>query len=104
MFDSGWGAAHPYQRLACALREIIKKNRPGLRSMQTNVPTTKGSHLTGTMVDATFVAGAMPTSTLSVLLAQQYGAYEAEIAGMMLLTTVGMLVLIPASMALCPLL
>lgn len=64
----------------------------------------KGGHLIGPMVNATFVASAMPTSTLSVLLAQQYGAYEAEIAGMMLLTTVGMLVLVPASMALCPLL
>jgi hypothetical protein len=61
----------------------------------------KGAHLTGTMVNATFVASAMPTSTLSVLLAQQYGAYEAEIAGIMLLTTVGMLVLVPASIALC---
>ena len=61
----------------------------------------KGSHLTGTMVNATFVASAMPSSTLSVLLAQQYEAYEAEIAGIMLLTTVGMLVLVPASMALC---
>lgn len=60
----------------------------------------KGWHLTGPMVNATFVASAMPTSTLSVLLAQQYGAYEAEMAGMMLLTTVGMLVLVPASMAL----
>jgi hypothetical protein len=64
----------------------------------------KGAHMTGTMVNATFVASAMPTSTLSVLLAQQYGAYEAEIAGIMLLTTVGMLVLVPASMALCALL
>jgi hypothetical protein len=61
----------------------------------------KAAHLTGTMVNATFVASAMPTSTLSVLLAQQYGAYEAEIAGIMLLTTVGMLVLVPASIALC---
>ena len=61
----------------------------------------KGAHLTGTMVNGTLVASAMPTSTLSVLLAQQYGAYEAEMAAMMLLTTVGMLVLVPASMALC---
>jgi hypothetical protein len=64
----------------------------------------KGAHLTGTMVNATFVASAMPSSTLSVLLAQQYGVYEAEIAGIMLLTTVGMLVLVPASIALCALL
>jgi hypothetical protein len=61
----------------------------------------KGSNLTGPMVNATFVASAMPTSTLSVLLAQQYGACEAEVAGIMLLTTIGMLVLVPASMALC---
>jgi predicted permease len=61
----------------------------------------KGAHLTGTMVNATFVGSAMPTSTLSVLLAQQYQAYEAEMAGMMLLTTVGMLVLVPVSIALC---
>lgn len=61
----------------------------------------KGDHLTGTMMNATFVGSAMPISTLSVLLAQQYGAYEAEMAGMMLLTTVGMLVLVPASIALC---
>jgi hypothetical protein len=64
----------------------------------------KGAHLTGTMVNATFVASAMPSSTLSVLLAQQYGAYEAEISGIMLLTTVGMMVLVPASIALCALL
>jgi hypothetical protein len=61
----------------------------------------KGAHLAGVMVNATFVASAMPTSTLSVLLAQQYGAYEAEMAGLMLLTTVGMLVVVPASIALC---
>jgi hypothetical protein len=61
----------------------------------------KSAHLTGTMANATLVGSAMPTSTLSVLLAQQYDAYEAEMAGMMLLTTVGMLVLVPASMALC---
>lgn len=64
----------------------------------------KGAHLNGGMVNATFVASAMPTSTLSVLLAQPYGAYEAEIAGMMLLTTIGMLVLVPACMGLCALL
>jgi predicted permease len=61
----------------------------------------KSAHMTGTMANATLVGSAMPTSTLSVLLAQQYDAYEAEMAGMMLLTTVGMLVLVPASMALC---
>lgn len=70
--------------------------KPGLFFLMIKV-----AHLTGAIANATFVASAMPTSTLSVLLAQQYGAYEAELSGMMLLTTVGMLVLIPASIALC---
>jgi hypothetical protein len=34
----------------------------------------KGAHLTGIMVNATFVANAMPASTLSVVLAQERGA------------------------------
>jgi hypothetical protein len=60
----------------------------------------KGGHLSGALVNATFVASAMPTATLAVLLAQEYGAYQAEMAGIMLLTTVGMLVAVPTSIAL----
>jgi malonate transporter len=61
----------------------------------------KGAHLSGVMANATFVSSSMPASTPSVLFAQQYGAYEAEMAGTMLLTTVGMLVILPTSIALC---
>jgi malonate transporter and related proteins len=62
----------------------------------------RGGHMVGTLATATFVASAMPTATPSVLFAQQYGAYEPEMAGIMLLTTVGMLVVIPACMSLAP--
>ena len=56
--------------------------------------------LTGTMTQATFVGSAMPVGTPSVLFAQQYRTLEAETAGTMLITTVGMLVALPASIAL----
>jgi predicted permease len=60
----------------------------------------RGGHVVGTLASGAFVASAMPTSTPSVLFAQQYGEYESEMAGIMLLTTVGMLVVVPACMAL----
>lgn len=58
----------------------------------------KGFGLTGPMAEAAFVASAMPTSTPSVLFAQQYGAYEAEIAAIMLVTTAGIAVTLPLSL------
>jgi thiamine pyrophosphate-dependent acetolactate synthase large subunit-like protein len=42
---------------------------------------------------------AMPTGTPSVLLAQQYNTCEAETANIMLVTTLGMLVALPAGVA-----
>lgn len=56
----------------------------------------KAARITGPMAQATFVASAMPPSTLSVLFAQQYGQLEAETAGMMLAATVAMAVVLPA--------
>ena len=56
--------------------------------------------VSGAMADAAFVASAMPTGTPSVLFAQQYAACEAETASIMLVTTFGMLVALPASIAL----
>jgi len=50
------------------------------------------------MAKATFVAAAMPTGTPSALFAQQYKDSEAEIASIMLLTTIAMLVTLPASL------
>jgi predicted permease len=64
----------------------------------------KLSGLSGTMAQATFVSSTMPTATPSVLFAQQYGALEAETAGIMLITTLGMLVVLPVSIALSALL
>jgi malonate transporter and related proteins len=52
------------------------------------------------MARAAFVASPMPTGTPSVLFAQQYGSCEAEAASIMLVTTLGMLVALPASIAL----
>jgi malonate transporter and related proteins len=49
---------------------------------------------------ATFVASSMPIGTPSVLFAQQYSSCEAETASIMLVTTVGMLVVLPVSIAL----
>ena len=60
----------------------------------------KAGHLSGHMAQAAFVASAMPTGTPSVLFAQQYKCSESETATIMLITTVGMLVALPASMAL----
>jgi malonate transporter len=57
--------------------------------------------LTGAMANAVFVSSTMPTSTPSVLFAQQHGTFEAETASIMLVTTVAMIGAIPASMALC---
>ena len=56
--------------------------------------------LKSTMAKATFVASAMPTSTPSVLFAQQYGKCQAETSSIMLVTTVGMIVAIPAAVLL----
>ncbi|MDO5625317.1 MAG: AEC family transporter [Pseudomonadota bacterium] len=52
------------------------------------------------MALAAFVAAAMPVSTPSVLFAQQYRSSEGELAGLMLLTTVGMVVALPISVVL----
>lgn len=51
----------------------------------------------GSMAQAIFVAAAMPTSTPSVLFAQQYRSGESETASIMLVTTVGMVVILPIS-------
>jgi malonate transporter len=56
--------------------------------------------VSGAMADADFVASTMPTSTLSVLFAQHYAACEAETASIMVVTTFGMLVALPTSIAL----
>jgi malonate transporter len=56
--------------------------------------------VTGTMAQATFVGSTMPIGTPAVLFAQQYGTLEAETAGIMLVTTIGMVVVLPAGMAL----
>jgi predicted permease len=60
----------------------------------------KMAGLTGTIAQATFVASTMPTATPSVLFAQQYGILEAETSGIMLVTTIAMVVVLPASIAL----
>ncbi|GCD56378.1 AEC family transporter [Acetobacter pasteurianus] len=57
--------------------------------------------LKSAMAKAAFVASAMPTSTPSALFAQQYGKCEVETASIMLLTTLGMVVVIPATVAIC---
>jgi len=62
----------------------------------------RGGHMATKLATATFVGSAMPTSTPSVLFAQQYDACEAEMAGIMLLTTVGMLVTVPTTIAMSP--
>lgn len=56
--------------------------------------------VSGPMSHAAFVASAMPTGTPSVLFAQQYAACEPETASIMLVTTVGMLIALPATIAL----
>jgi predicted permease len=52
------------------------------------------------MAHAASVARTMPTGTPSVLYAQQYKSCEAETAGIMLVTTLGMVIALPASIAL----
>jgi malonate transporter and related proteins len=52
------------------------------------------------MAHAAFVASSMPIGTPAVLFAQQYSSCEAETASIMLVTTVGMLVVLPVSIAL----
>ncbi|MFZ1417508.1 MAG: AEC family transporter [Burkholderiaceae bacterium] len=58
----------------------------------------KGWGLSTPMAHAAFVAAAMPTSTPSVLFAQQYRTCESEMAGIMLITTVGMVLSLPISL------
>lgn len=54
----------------------------------------------GSLLDrAVFVAAVMPTATPTVLFAQAYGKGEAEIASIMLITTLAMVVTLPASLA-----
>jgi malonate transporter len=60
----------------------------------------KVAGVSGAMAQAAFVASTMPTGTPSVLFAQQYATGEAETASIMLVTTLGMLVALPASIAL----
>jgi hypothetical protein len=60
----------------------------------------KVAGLSGAMVQAAFVASTMPTGTPSVLFAQQYQTCEAETASIMLVVTIGMLVALPAGVAL----
>lgn len=54
----------------------------------------------GSMAKAAFVASCMPTSTPTVLFAQEYRVLESETATIMLLTTVLMLVTLPVCLAL----
>jgi predicted permease len=54
--------------------------------------------LSGLMANATVVASAFPTATISILFARQYRTAEAEIASIMLITTLGMAVAIPLSL------
>jgi malonate transporter and related proteins len=60
----------------------------------------KVAGLSGAMPHAAFVASAMPSGTPSVLFAQQYKSCEAETANIMLVTTLGMMVALPAGVAL----
>jgi malonate transporter len=60
----------------------------------------KVAGLSGAMAHAAFVARTMPTGTPSVLFAQQYKSCEAETASIMLVTTLGMVIALPASIAL----
>ena len=55
----------------------------------------KGMGLSTPMAHAAFVAAALPASTPSVLFAQQYRTCESEMAGTMLITTLGMVVTLP---------
>lgn len=54
--------------------------------------------LSGAIPNATVVASAFPTATVAILFAQQYRTAEAEIASIMLVTTLGMVVSIPLTL------
>jgi len=54
--------------------------------------------LSGAIPGATVVASAFPTATVSILFAQQYRTAEAEIASILLLTTLGMIASIPLTL------
>lgn len=54
--------------------------------------------LSGAIPSATVVASAFPTATVAILFAQQYRTAEAEIASIMLLTTLGMVASIPLTL------
>jgi predicted permease len=54
--------------------------------------------LSGVMPGATVVASAFPNATVAILFAQQYRTAEAEIASIMLVTTLGMIAAIPLTM------
>jgi len=54
--------------------------------------------LSGSMAGATVVASAFPTATVAILFARQYRTAEAEIASIMLMTTLGMAVSIPLTL------
>ncbi|HEU5483028.1 MAG TPA: AEC family transporter [Sphingomicrobium sp.] len=58
----------------------------------------KAGGLSGLIANATVVASAFPTATISILFARQYRTAEAEIATIMLVTTVGMVAAIPLSL------
>ena len=60
----------------------------------------KTAGVTGAIAQATFVGSAMPTGTPSVLFAQQYGTLESETSGIMLITTLAMVGVVPVSLAL----
>ncbi len=53
--------------------------------------------VSGIVASATVVASAFPTATISILFARQYHTAEAEVASVLLITTVGMVVSIPLS-------
>lgn len=53
--------------------------------------------VSGIMANATVVASAFPTATISILFARQYHTAEAEVASVLLITTVGMVASIPLS-------
>lgn len=53
----------------------------------------------GPMAGATVVASAVPNATVAILFAQQYRTAQAEIASIMLITTLGMIVSIPLTLA-----
>ena len=58
----------------------------------------KTGNLDGPMAGASVVASAFPTATVAILFAQQYRTAQAEIASIMLITTIGMVVSIPLTL------